>query len=448
MTLADVQGNVICGYGSTFAHFVFARVADQGAARAWLRARLGQITYNESWKDSRPDHTLNVAFTHAGLLALGVHADSFKGLDAFRQGMAARAAALGDLGVNSRDHWQPELRDPHLLVVLSAWRQEQLADRRAEIEEQLTDSAGGLEVTFAQPAATLGDAREHFGFGDGFSQPAIAGAETGPRHGEGTLTRWGRWRDLALGEFILGHADEGGLKPAAPAGPLGQDATFMVVRKLEQDVAAFRAYVREQAGRSGRQPEWIAAKMVGRWPNGSPLASHPDRPGPPASAARETTNRFRYGDDPQGLACPLGAHVRRSNPRDALGWEGRLTQRHRMLRRGISYGPRLADGATEPDGHERGLMFVCLQSSIERQFEFVQRQWLGDGNVFGLGDDQDPLAAGGSAGDGDGAARGMVIQGSPPLFLSGLPRFVRTRGGGYFLLPGRAGLRALASSGD
>lgn len=441
MSLDDIQGNVICGYGSAFAHYLFASVTDPGAARSWLAGRLDHITYNRGW-GSRPDHTLNVAFTYRGLLELGVPAEHFAGLAAFTQGMAARAAELGDLGADGPERWQPGVRDAHLLVVLTAWRPDALEGRRAEVEEELGSPGCGLEVTLAQPAATLPGAREHFGFGDGFSQPAIAGASTGPRQGEGTLTRWRGWRDLALGEFILGHTDEGGLMAPAPAGPLGEEATFMVVRKLEQDVAGFRAYVREQARRFDRSEEWIGAKMVGRWPNGSPLARYPDAPGPPASDNRETINRFRYGQDPHGLACPIGAHVRRSNPRDALGWQGRLSQRHRMLRRGMSYGPPLPAADAEPDGQERGLMFVCFQASIEREFEFVQRQWLGDGNVFGLGEDQDPLAGGHPLNDAAGPRR-MVIQGTPPLFLSGLPRFVRTRGGAYFLLPGRRGLEAL-----
>ena len=445
MTLADVQGNVICGYGTSFARFVFARVADPSLARGFLAEMLDRVTFNESWEANPPDYTLNMALTHAGLLALGVPAGSFDGLDAFTQGMAARAATLGDVGECGPEHWEPGLGDSHVLLVLTAWERPALESAAAAVEGRL-GSDSGLLPRFSQEAAVLEGAREHFGFGDGFSQPAIAGANTGPRRGEGTLTKWRRWRELALGEFILGHVDEGGQRPLAPAGALGQDATFMVVRKLEQDVAGFRTYVREEARRFGRDERWLAAKIVGRWQNGSPLASHPDRPGPPASENRTTVNQFRYGEDPHGVACPLGAHVRRSNPRDALGWEGRPTQRHRMLRRGMSYGPVLAAAAIEPDGRERGLMFVCFQASIERQFEFVQQQWLGDGNVFGLGDDRDPLAAGVAPGaNGDGGR--MVIQGSPPLFLSGLPRFVTTRGGDYFLLPGRAGLRALASLG-
>jgi Dyp-type peroxidase family len=443
MSLPDIQGNVICGYGTGFARYLFATVVDSSSARRWLAGTVGRVTFNASWEAARPEHTLNIGFTYGGLVALGVPASTFDGLEAFSQGMPARAAALGDLGANHVAHWQAGLQDPHVVVVVTAWERARLEPAAAELEAQLADPGSGLRVDLAQEAAILPEAREHFGFGDGFSQPAIAGADTGPRHGEGTLTKWRRWRELALGEFILGHTDEGGLKPPAPAGPLGQDATFMVVRKLEQDVAGFRAFAREQAQRFGRDEAWIAAKMVGRWQNGSPLARYPDRPGPSANENRDTINQFRYGEDPRGIACPLGAHVRRSNPRDALGWEGRPTQRHRMLRRGMSYGPPLPDGAYEPDGRERGLMFVCYQASIERQFEFVQQQWLGDGNVFGLSGDRDPLAAG--VGGDDGGGR-MVIQGSPPLFLSGLPRFVTMRGGGYFLLPGRPGLQALAGA--
>jgi Dyp-type peroxidase family len=237
---------------------------------------------------------------------------------------------------------------------------------------------------------------------------------------------------------VLGNRDEGGRLPPAPLGPLGDDATFVVVRKLAQDVAAFRRYVNAEGARLGRDPAWIAAKMVGRWQNGSSLARYPNAPGPPA-AEDPKASRFRYGEDPGGRACPLGSHVRRANPRDALGWQGRLTQRHRIIRRGMRYGSALAAGSTVDDGGKRGLMFVAYQAALERQFEFIQSQWLGDGNALRLGTDRDPIAA------PEGSPGEMVIQGSPPIFLTGLPRFVTTVGGGYYLLPGMAGLRALAA---
>jgi Dyp-type peroxidase family len=447
VSLDDIQGNVICGYANDHAHYVFARVIDPAAVRGWLGEALGRITFNSSWGAHRPEHTLNVAFTHAGLLALGVPDERLHGLGAFRAGMAARAELIGDAAESAPDTWPQELRGNHLLLTLTAWTPHALDGARAELTERLSDPASGLSISHMQPAKTLPQGREHFGFSDGFSQPSIAGASTGPRAGEGTLRLLWGWRAIALGEFILGHRDEGGLAAPAPEGPLGRDSTFMVVRKLEQDVARFRAYTAEQARIHDRDPAWIAAKMVGRWQNGSSLVDYPDGPGPDASdpEARERINRFKYGDDPHGHACPLGAHVRRAQPRDALGWQGRLTQRHRLLRRGMSYGAPLEPKRTDPDGDERGLMFVCFGASLERQFEFVQRQWLGDGNVFGLGADRDPLAAGAIDQVGSSEPRGMVIQGRRPLFLAPLPRFVTTRGGDYFLLPGREGLEALAA---
>ena len=438
VSLGAIQGNVICGYGTGHARFVFARVRDPHRARRWLTRRLASLTWNASWQAEPPPHTINLGFSYSGLLELGVPRERFGGLEAFTAGMSARAEQLGDRGASAPEAWQLGMRDNHLVVILTAWSADAVERLLADAGEELAGLGSGLALSHVQTAAALPGEREHFGFGDGFSQPAIAGASTGPRRGEGTLGRFGRWRDLALGEFILGHPDEGGEPAPAPTGPLAVDATFMVIRKLEQDVAAFRRYTATQADALGRDPEWLAAKLIGRWPNGSAVAKHPERPGPAAAEDREHVNDFRYADDPNGHACPLGAHVRRANPRDALGWDGRLTQRHRLLRRGISYGPPLAAGYDHDDGRERGLMFVCFQSSLERQFEFVQRQWLGDGNVFGLGGDRDPLLAG----DGNGQ---IVIQGRPPRFLSGLPPLVRMRGGDYFLYPGRTGLEALAS---
>jgi len=409
-------------------------VTEARVARRWLASRIGRVTTYGSFQAARPASTFNLAFGHDGLLALGVPPIRLAHLEAFRQGMAARADALGDVGPSAPARWELGAGDSHALLVLTAAERESLADAASELRDSLPE--GGLTLSHEQHAYSAPEGREHFGFQDGFSQPAVPGASA-PRIGEGTLTLWRRWRRLALGEFVLGHRDEGGRVPAAPLGPLGDDATFMVVRKLAQDVGAFRSYVAEAAERLHREPAWVAAKMLGRWQNGSSLARYPQAPGPPASQD-PNASRFRYGEDPHGYACPLGAHVRRANPRDSLGYQGRLTQRHRIIRRGMSYGAPLPAGISVDDGVARGLMFVAYQGAIERQFEFIQGQWLGDGNPLRLGDDRDPiLAAEGSNGQ-------MIIQGRPPVFLAGIPRFVTTCGGGYYLLPGIAGLRALA----
>lgn len=422
--VSDVQGNVLRGYGVTCTLFVFLEVTTAAAARRSLGAL--RVTGDEV----DGDHTLNLAFTHGGLLALGVPPENVVDAGAFAQGMAARSAALGDVGPSAPEHWLPGIAGTHVLAILGAWQPEVLREQR----QRLLDTLEGLEVGYERHAATLPGGREHFGFSDGFSQPAVPGSGQNPRDGEGTVGRWGRWRELALGEFVLGHDDEGGARAPGPSGPLGEQASFMVVRQLEQDVAAFRRYTADTARELGRTSEWLAAKLVGRWQNGSSLVRNPDEPGPDAAADARNVNRFRYGGDPHGRACPLGAHVRRANPRDALGWQGRLTKRHRIVRRGMSYGEPLRPGALEDDDRERGLMFVCYQASIERQFELIQQRWISDGDAFGLGGDSDPLVGSGS---------GLIVQGRPPHVLSPLPRFVTTRGGEYFLLPGLTGLDVL-----
>jgi Dyp-type peroxidase family len=217
----------------------------------------------------------------------------------------------------------------------------------------------------------------------------------------------------------------------------------MVYRKLAMDVAAFRRCVAEHGTRYPGGPDALAAKIVGRWSDGTPLALSPDRPDPDVVADPARINAFTYGDDPQGLKCPLGAHVRRANPRDADGFfGGKLSNRHRIVRRGRTYGPVLAEGATEDDGVDRGLVFVCFQSDIWRQFETIQALWVDDGDPFGLGADKDFLI-GEPSGNGDGK---MTIQGNPPFIVRPQPRFVTTRGGEYLFRPSMSALRWLAGA--
>ena len=192
----------------------------------------------------------------------------------------------------------------------------------------------------------------------------------------------------------------------------------------------------------------LAAKMVGRWPGGAALALAPDRDDPALSEA----NEFGYfHEDPLGVRCPVGAHIRRTNPRDSLdpgpGTEKSLAinRRHRLLRRGREYGQALsADAAlTEslaPD-EARGLHFICLNGNIARQFEFVQNTWLNNPKFAGLYDDSDPLV-------GQSAPYGGTFtmpSESVRARINGMPRFVRVRGGAYFFLPGLNALRHLAS---
>jgi Dyp-type peroxidase family len=440
--LADLQGGVVRGYGQRFdvARHLFARVRDPDAARAFLAALADPVTAAQEWAGDRPATTLNVALSFRALRELRLPAHILDGFPPeFRAGMAARAERLAD----EPDTWDDELRDLEILLVIHAQDAAALAADSARWERELAD--GGLELAHAQDAALLGGAREHFGFTDGFSQPAIEGIAREDVPGQGIpykrfpswpLSRT-RWRAIKPGEFVLGYDDEDAGPAPAPPPPFHRNSTFMVWRKLHQDVAAFRAQLAAQAERLGLDPELVAAKIVGRWRDGSPLALRPDAPDPALGNDKQRANDFRYGHDALGLRTPRGAHVRRTNPRDALGWEGRLTARHRILRRGMSYGPPLPEGAPD-DGAERGLLFVCLQASIARQFEIVQAQWCNDGNAFGLGAEPDPIA-----GPDDREMR-HVIEGHPPRFASLMRTCVQCRGGEYLLVPSIGALRSLA----
>jgi Dyp-type peroxidase family len=453
----NIQGNILRPYTHRHPLFVFLHVEDAGKGREWLQEIIGRVTTATPW-DEKPRTTLNVMFSYQGLKALGLSEQSLDSFpEEFQQGMAARASILGDTGPDSPTSWENGLGTPDIHILVSIYALDPDA-HGPEVREPngsrgsnawltaLTERVGGVRVLFQQRAARLtqndGDATtviEHFGYVDGLSQPDIAQAAVELRPGRGAPKKGGTWRPIEAGEFLLGHRDEDGLVPLGPTPhPLAQDGTYVVYRKLHQHVAAFREFLSEQAYSFPGGEEALAARIMGRWRDGTPVALSPHCPDPKLAADTQRNNDFRFGDDLTGYRCPLGAHIRRANPRDSLPSGAVMVNRHRILRRGIPYGELLPKGA-EDDGKERGLLFISLQASISRQFEFIQQQWMLDGNKFGLGSDRD-LMAGGQNGQGK-----MTLQGCPPRFLSPLGRFVTVKGGEYFYMPGIAGLRFMAT---
>jgi Dyp-type peroxidase family len=439
----NIQGFVVRGYRLPAAGYLFLRIEDAPKARAFLADFIPQVITAERW-DAKPDSGINLAFSYAGLKAIGVPEPSLAGFPAeFRDGMASRAGLLGDIGESAPERWEDCFRsgDAHVLVMISAKDPQALAERDARIRA-LVGERGGASVVVTQVGAALPTHREHFGYADGFSQPAIEGARFEDHPGAGAPAKGGGWRPIRAGEFILGYPDEQGALPAAPRpDELSRNGSYVVYRKLRQDVAAFRRQLREAAALYPGGEELLAAKLVGRWRDGTPLDSSPGREDPALVADKSRNNAFDYGRDPEGLRCPIGSHIRRMNPRLSMPFEGKLVNRHRLIRRGITYGEMLPEGA-EDDGQDRGVIFMTVQASLARQFEFVQAQWANTGNPFRVGDDQDPIVG---PQDTEGTPK-MTVPGRPPFFMGPLSRVVTMRGGEYYFAPGINGLRYLAQS--
>jgi Dyp-type peroxidase family len=413
--------------------YVMLRIADRADGRE-LVGRLHRIAAAARTSDRRDETSVTVGFTYRGLEALGVpeiSLDSFA--PEFREGMAARAALLGDVGESSPEHWEPPFGtgDVHVAIAVlahDAAQLEETADQARRAHQKLP----GVEVLWRQDCYQLATGRTSFGFKDGIGQPAVEGSgrpSTSPRE-----------PPLRAGEIILGYPDETGELPPMPTPEvLGRNGTYVVFRKLHTKVGAYRRYLRDRAT-SRAEADALGAKMVGRWQSGAPLALAPDRDDPELGSDARRNNDFLFADDPRGFKCPVGAHARRANPRDSLHLDGSVDVRlHRMIRRGTSYGPMLPDGELEDDGADRGIIFVFAGAHLKRQFEFVKTQWLNDGIFIGAPLEKDPLV-----GPSDGSS-GFTIPRRPiRRKLQDLPPFVVTRGGEYFFAPGMEAMRWLA----
>jgi len=488
LELDDIQGNILRGYGFGQTAYLFFHVPDAGSGRSFLGELVDGLQNAAPWGPVPPETVTNVAVTFAGLQALGVAPAILDELPpAFSQPIRERAAQLlDDTGPCAPEYWVDGLgtERSHILVTVNGRRGSEEAFASAVHRVRRCAEGFGLSLVHEQDATALENRREHFGWADGFGQPSVEGAPGRARPGDGVLEADGRWRALKAGEFVHGYPDEDGQIVSGNAADMLRNGTYMVYRKLYQNVARFRRQLYDDAQRYGAtlsdQPpldpdqlyELMAAKVVGRWRDGEPIEQSPRRPEEQSralggQAEPDPSNDFRYlPDDSRGFRCPNGAHIRRTNPRDALGWhgDGRMSIRHRIIRRGMPYGSFLPvrkgedDDGLSDDGEDRGLIFVCFNASLDRQFEIVQRQWCNDGNAFHLGNDKDYLlgdptwappgpsdAPPGSLPDGRLSTGRVTIQGDPPHFVEAQVPVVLTRGCEYLLMPGIAAIRALAS---
>ncbi|RYH09186.1 hypothetical protein [Tropicimonas sp. IMCC6043] len=460
---------------------------DAEAARSWLR----KIAPRVSFGDEKPgDSALLLAFTARGLERLGLgEAEMATFPAAFRQGMdeARRArSVLMDTGDDKPEGWDwghgAAAVDAALYLLAAPAGEDNAA--LALVEDLLPplEAAGGgfVAIVETERMPDSGPITEPFGFVDGVSQPILRGTRRWPAN-QGS-------RDVVEpGEFLLGYPDNRGFLPPSPhvaascdpanllpaldrnpanldwpdprrstanaARDLGCNGSYLVIRQLEQAVERFNAQAREMAtafeghpcvpaGLTGeRLSIWVKSKAVGRWPDGSSLTRHPNAPASGWDGSREVVpdNDFLHGvEDPEGERCPFGSHIRRSNPRDSFtpGSEEQISivNRHRILRAGRGYRQLREDGT-----EARGLLFICLNADLERQFEFVQQTWNMSRQFHGLTDEVDAIIGRGKKG-----GQITIPTARGPIVVQGFQDVVRVRGGGYFFMPGRSALRFLS----
>jgi Dyp-type peroxidase family len=446
LTTADIQGNILIGYTYDSARHLFLRIDDAEGARAILRELELTSAY---WPEgaSAPPRAIHVGFTQRGLARLGCTLDMRDAFPAFSAGMAQRRKELGDSQFEA--HWP----DADVWLAIYANTAPDAGKSAADLLSELVLErirAGSPSLTLVHDLATRalprGETRyEHFGFQDNIGNPEIEGARPSDKQGArlnlgtGKLTAAGKLLPIRAGEFVLGYENEAG--SSGPNGPLGafvKNGTFAVLRQLEQDVFGFRQHMQKLADTYGRSPSEWASLIVGRTQDGTPLSR------PEGTDASLNDFGYRKDGDLDGTRCPIGAHVRRAHPREASGV---MDGSHRIMRRGMPYGSYLPEGSA-PDQEQRGLCFVALNASIERQFEFIQQRWINASAGAGVQHDCDPLV-----GVAEQPEMNMVVQGDAsaqrlPVIVKGIPSFVTCRGGAYFFMPSLSTFSALTRAAE
>ena len=433
LDLDDIQSGVLSPRPSPYAAtYILLCINDRKEGRKLIK-KLSTIVASAGHKTSSRDTWVSVSLTFQGLKAIGVPEESLSSFPPeFQQGMAARANILGDVGESSPEHWEKPLgtKDVHIVVTALSTNKEKL-EKVLESAKHAFQEFPGIKVIWNQDCYSQISEKEHFGFKDGISHPEVEGSKI-----PGTNPKI---LPLKAGEFVLGYRDETGEFPDMPKPEiLGRNGSYVVFRKLHQRVAAFRKYLNDNSS-NPQEEELFAAKMMGRWRSGAPLALCPEHDDPNLGADPKRNNDFLYQDtDPKGFQTPLGSHIRRMNPRDTLGDVTKVNL-HRMIRRGTIYGPPLPEGKLQDDGVDRGLMFAFIGAHLRRQFEFVQAEWINNGLFIASGQDKDPIA-----GANDNTGRFIVPRKPVRRNFSNLPRFVVTLGGEYCFMPSISALRWMA----
>lgn len=519
----QIQGNILAGFNKDHQTLIFLDIHDSRKFKLWLRAitpfiatteevlqfnRLFKLIRSRRKVESRAvlSTWFNIAFSFEGLRALDKDADKFRDR-AFKEGLAKRSRSLNDpvAGPGSPKQWLigGENNEPDVLMILASDSLEEMAFAIRRVESWVYEGAdwdgklipSGAAIVFKQKGATLPSpltGHEHFGFLDGVSQPGVRGTAGNtrelitPRQNPADSGQGKPGQDcLWPGEFVFGYpgqdpkdaAKKGKVKTEGPS--WSKNGSFLVFRRLRQDVPAFREFLKSEGNRLKLGPELLGAKCIGRWASGAPIerATNADNlkmsrddcannafdfqeatPKPPKPGPGQCHDAFPNSlakEDRDGLVCPFAGHIRKAYPRDDQSSDPRNrplpneadTETHRLMRRGIPFGDPY-DPTVIPDDGNRGLLFLAYQTSIENQFEFVTKNWMNNPDFKDPGSGHDPIL-------------GQTVRtGNHERFFSvKLPNgekqtiplekdWVIPTGGGYFFSPSIHALEVLSSSSD
>ena len=402
--LDNLQANILHSHGRDHARHIFIRFTDRAAALAWIKNTIAPAVTTASAQRRQSQDRADAAAagnTFDGGLVTGFFLSAlgytFLGLDparlpskGFLKGMKDRSKfnGPGPLKFSNRDpesaEWEPGYRgEIHALVALADDKVgddlSRLTDKVEFYKSQIANGVG--VVTHVEEGRNLKrpipghperfEPIEHFGYFDGISQPYFTRRDLDKYDDEQERVRQpGDWNPGASLDLVLAKDPFAAVEDAY--------GSFFVYRKLEQDYAAFKQRVAALAAAIPATEELAGAYVVGRFEDGTPITERAS-PGPDLV----TANHFKHSDDPEGLRCPMHAHIRKSNPRGTTpGISPAKERAKRIARRAIPYGKPHPDLQCDPEQFEsqedgpRGLIFMCFQSSIEKQFEFIQRVWI------------------------------------------------------------------------
>ncbi len=417
---------------------ILFRVDDVKAGRAFLSRLAPHVDSSAGWRTA-VNAWLAVGISYAGLEALGVPHDTLQSFpEAFRVGMATRARQLGDVGLNAPENWELPFSKGQVHIGVSAFSDSEEKWRRAlAMAREQYQGFSGVSVLLLQDFGAQPGDLNPLGYKDGIDQPAIEGSGVEPLPGQG--------RPIKAGEFILGYPGESGVPLAMPQPDiLGRNGTYVGLRKYQSRVGAFNRFLHAH-GRTEEEREWLAAKLVGRWRSGAPLTLAPNADNPALGADPRRNNDFDYSNDARGRQIPLGCHIRRMNPRDTQLQRLTDVNLHRIIRRGTTYGaPYDANALSKEDDEKpRGAYFMFISARAMATIEFLQQEWINDGNFVGLGDERDPIIG---LQEEDST---FTIPNEPVRRrIHGIETFNVLRGGEYFFMPSLSALKWLGELRD